>query len=285
MDKAHGRVLARKAAQIRRHGLEAIEAAGSGHVGGSFSMAEILAALYFYKLRIDPKNPKWEERDRFVLSKGHCTPTTYAALAMRGFFPLEDLKTFRKIDSYLSGHIEMKHVPGVDMSAGSLGQGVSVAVGMALCAKAYRQGYRVYAVTGDGELQEGQIWEAAMAAAHYCLDNLRVIVDNNGLQLDGPVEKIMSLGSIGEKFRSFGWEVFEAQGNDAGQVADALDAADNVCGRPVLVLAHTVKGKGVSFFENDVKWHGHVPSPEEFRLAFAELDARIAELEVDGNGE
>ena len=278
-----GRQLALKAAQIRRYGLQAIEAAGSGHIGGSFSMAEILASLYFYKMRIDPKHPRWADRDRFVLSKGHCTPTTYAALAMRGFFPLEDLHTFRKIDSYLSGHIEMKHVPGVDMSAGSLGQGVSVAVGMALSGKTYQCNYRVYAVSGDGELQEGQIWEAAMAAAHYRLDNLRLIVDCNGLQLDGPVDDVMSLGSIGGKFSAFGWQVLEVNGNDPIEVAKALDDADTVMGQPVLILANTVKGKGVSIFENDVKWHGGQPNQEEYRIAYAELDAQIAKLEVAAN--
>lgn len=280
MDSAKIKELRLQAAKIRKCGLEAIQAANSGHIGGSFSIAEMLSVLYFYKLRIDPKNPRQEDRDRFVLSKGHCTPTTYAALALRGFFPLEDLKTFRKIDSYLSGHIEMNHVPGVDMSAGSLGQGVSVAAGMALSAKTFHKDYKVYAVTGDGEIQEGQIWEAAMAAAHYKLDNLRVLVDNNRLQLDGTIDEVMGLNPIDEKFAAFGWHVISIDGHDVGQLADAMDEADTVKGKPVLILCHTTKGKGVSVFENGVKWHGGRPSAQEYETAYSELNAQIASLEV-----
>ena len=268
------------AAKIRRYALEAVQIAGSGHIGGSFSIAEILAVLYFDRMNIDPKNPKKQDRDRFVLSKGHCTPTTYAALALRGFFPLEDLKTFRRIDSYLSGHIEMKHVPGVDMSAGSLGQGFSVAAGMALSGKMDKLGYKVYAVAGDGEIQEGQIWEAAMAASHFRLDNLRLFVDNNRLQLDGSIDEIMSVYPIDEKFKAFGWNVLTANGHDVSAIAAALDKADAVQGKPTAIVAQTVKGKGVSIFENDVKWHGARPSAEQFTQAFAELDKQIKSLEV-----
>lgn len=279
MDAAKVKELNLAAAKMRRYALEAIQCANSGHIGGSFSIAEILSVLYFDKMRIDPKNPKWEDRDRFVLSKGHCTPTAYAALAMRGYFPVEDLKTFRKIDSYLSGHIEMKHVPGVDMSAGSLGQGVSVAAGMALSAKTYKKDYRVYAVTGDGEIEEGQIWEAAMAAAHYKLDNLTVFIDNNELQLDGTVKEIMSVYPIDEKFRAFGWNVIPVDGHDVQALAAAVDAAGETAGKPTAILCHTVKGKGVSIFEGGLKWHGGRPSADEYRIAYGELDARIAELE------
>ncbi|MDR1904917.1 MAG: transketolase [Treponema sp.] len=268
------------AAKIRKHGLEAVQAADSGHIGGSFSIAEILAVLYFDRMRIDPENPQKKDRDRFVLSKGHCTPTTYAALALRGFFPLEDLKTFRRIDSYLSGHIEMKHVPGVDMSAGSLGQGFSVAVGMALAGKMDKLDYKVYAITGDGEIQEGQIWEAAMAAGHFKLDNLRLFIDNNRLQLDGPVDKIMSVYPIDEKFRAFGWNTVTINGNSVEEILTALDGADAVKNKPTAIVAQTIKGKGVSIFENDVQWHGARPSGEQYALAFEELDKQLKGLEA-----
>jgi transketolase len=267
------------AAKIRKYGLEAVHAADSGHIGGSFSIAEILAVLYFNRMKIDPQNPKKPDRDRFVLSKGHCTPTTYAALALRGFFPVEDLKTFRRIDGYLSGHIEMKHVPGVDMSAGSLGQGFSVAAGMALAGKTDKLDYKVYAVAGDGEIQEGQIWEAAMAAGHFKLDNLRLFVDNNRLQLDGEVDRIMSVYPIDEKFKAFGWNAVTINGNDVEEILAALDNADAVRDRPTVIVAQTVKGKGVSIFENDVQWHGGRPSVEQYALAFDELDKQIKSLE------
>jgi transketolase len=268
------------AARIRKCGLEAVHAANSGHIGGSFSIAEILSVLYFDRMNIDPKNPQKQDRDRFVLSKGHCTPTVYAALALRGFFPLEDLKTFRRIDSYLSGHIEMKHVPGVDMSAGSLGQGFSVAAGMALSGKMDKLDYKVYAIVGDGEIQEGQIWEATMAASHFKLDNLRLFVDNNRLQLDGVVEDIMSVYPIDEKFRAFGWNALVINGNDVGEIICALDKADTVRGKPTVIVAQTIKGKGVSIFENDVQWHGGRPSPEQYTQAFMELDKQIKALEA-----
>lgn len=279
MDKKSKTKLEYIAVKIRKTALETIKVAGSGHIGGSFSIADILSVLYFDKMNIDPANPRMEDRDRFVLSKGHCTPTTYTALAMRGFFPIEDLKTFRKIDSYLSGHIEMKHVPGVDMSAGSLGQGLSAAVGMALSAKTYHKDYRTFAIVGDGEIQEGQIWEAAMAAAHYKLDNLVLFIDRNKLQLDGTVEEIMSTNSVEEKFKAFGWNTIVIDGHDVEQIADAVDQAAGMKDKPTAIIAETVKGKGASVFENQLRFHGGRPTDEEFRIAFEEFDARIAELE------
>lgn len=279
MDAGKIRQLQLDAAKIRKNALEAVEAADSGHIGGSFSIAEILSVLYFDRLRLDPKDPKKPDRDRFVLSKGHCTPAVYAALALRGFFPLADLKTFRHIDGYLSGHIEMKYVPGVDMSAGSLGQGLSVALGMALAAKTDKLDYRVYVITGDGEIQEGQIWEAAMAAAHFKADNLRLFVDNNRLQLDGAVDKIMSIYPIEDKFRAFGWHVIGINGHDITEISGALDEADTVKGKPAAIISRTVKGRGVSIFENNVKFHGGRPSREEYTTAYAELNAQIAQLE------
>jgi transketolase len=268
------------AAKIRKYGLEAVQAANSGHIGGSFSIAEMLAVLYFSRMRIDPEHPKKPDRDRFVLSKGHCTPAVYAALALRGFFPLKDLKTFRSIDSYLSGHIEMKQVPGVDMSAGSLGQGVSAAVGMALAGRIDKVPYKVYAIAGDGEMQEGQIWEAAMAAAHFKLDAIRLFVDNNRLQLDGPVTDIMSIYPIDEKFRAFGWNTLVINGHDTGEIIAALDNADRVKEKPTAIIAQTIKGKGVSIFENALQFHGGRPSAEQYAQAFAELDKQIKDLEA-----
>jgi transketolase len=279
MDSTKRRFLQLQAAKIRKYGLQAIQAANSGHIGGSFSMAEIISVLYFDRLAIDTKDPRKPDRDRFVLSKGHCTPAVYAALALRGFFPLEDLKTFRQIDSYLSGHIEMNHVPGVDMSAGSLGQGFSVAVGMALAGKMDGMKYKVFAVTGDGEIQEGQIWEAAMAAAHFKLDNLCLIVDNNRLQRDGPVDRIMSVYPIEDKFKAFNWEVIGIDGNDIDEISDALRKADEVKGKPVAIVASTVKGRGVSAFENKIEFHGGRPSAELYAVAYGELDAQINRLE------
>lgn len=267
------------AVKIRKTALEAVQIANSGHIGGSFSIADILSVLYFDKMNIDPKNPRWEDRDRFVLSKGHCTPTTYATLALRGFFPLEDMKSFRKIDSYLSGHIEMKHVPGVDMSAGSLGQGLSVAVGMALSAKTYHKDYMTYVINGDGEIQEGQIWEAAMAAGHYHLNNLVTFIDNNKLQIDGEVEQVMSPYPIDEKFRAFGWNTIVINGNDVEEIAAAVDIAKKSKEKPTAIIAQTIKGKGASVFEGKVKFHGSMPTAEEYKIAFAELQQQEKELE------
>ena len=240
----------------------------------------ILTVLYWEKMNINPEQPKDPDRDRFVLSKGHCTPTMYATLALRGFFPVEDLKTFRNVDSYLSGHVEMTKVPGVDMSAGSLGQGLSAAIGMALCGKVDKKDYRVYAALGDGEIQEGQIWEAAMAAGNYGLDNLTVFVDNNNLQIDGTIEEVMSPYPIEDKFKAFKWNVLTIDGHDYAQIADAIDKAKETKGAPTVIVAKTVKGKGVSFMENNVKFHGSTPTPEQFEQAFKELDAQAASLEV-----
>lgn len=279
MDSRKVRELERKAVQIRQESLLAIRAAGSGHIGGSFSMAELLAALYFSEMKVDAKQPEMEDRDRFVLSKGHCAPAVYAALAIKGYFPTEDLKTLRKIDSYLSGHIEMKHVPGVDMSAGSLGQGLSVAVGMALCAKAYKKDYRTYCILGDGEIQEGQVWEAAMSAGKFRLDNLVAIVDSNKLQLDGPVEQIMPVYPIDKKFKSFRWHSIIIDGHSIPQILEALDEARSVKGMPTMIVAETVKGKGASVFENLVRFHGGKPTEEEYKTAFEELAAQMKGLE------
>lgn len=264
--------------KIRKTALETIQTAGSGHIGGSFSLGEILSVLYFDKMNIDPKNPDMPNRDRLVLSKGHCSPAMYATLALRGFFPVEHLKTFRKIDSDLSGHVEI-HVPGVDMSAGSLGQGLSVALGMALYGKKNQLGNHVFCIMGDGEIQEGQIWEAAMAAGFYKADNLIGIVDNNKLQLDGSLEEVMSPYPIGDKFRAFGWNVLEVDGSDVEQLADAVERAYAASGKPTMIVADTIKGKGVSVFENQVRFHGGQPKGNEWDIAFAELNAKIAELE------
>lgn len=264
--------------KIRRTALKTIETAGSGHIGGSFSIAEILAVLYFDKMRIDSQNPDMGDRDRLVLSKGHCSPSMYATLALKGFFPVEHLSTFRKISSDLSGHVEI-HVPGIDMSAGSLGQGLSTALGMALYGKNKKTDYNVFCIMGDGEIQEGQIWEAAMAAGFYKADNLIAFVDNNKLQLDGSLEEVMSPYPIGEKFKAFGWNVLEVNGHDVEQIGNAVELARCVKGKPSVIVADTVKGKGVSVFENQVRFHGGRPSEEEWSLAYAELDSKIAELE------
>lgn len=274
-----GRELEIIATEIRKETLQAIKTSGSGHIGGSFSIAELLSVLYFDKMNIDPQKPKMENRDRFVLSKGHCAPAVYAALALRGYFPVEKLATLRKIDSELSGHIEMKHIPGVDMSAGSLGQGLSVAVGMALSAKTYQKDYFTYCILGDGELQEGQIWEAAMSAGNFKLDNLVAIVDNNKLQLDGTIEEIMSPYPIEIKFAGFGWNTITIDGHNVEDIANALKKAKEVNGKPTLIVAKTVKGKGSSVFENQVRFHGGKPTSEEYVTAFSELNNRLKEME------
>jgi len=278
MNEKTKRALEKKAYEIRKVALQTIKTAGSGHIGGSFSIAEILSVLYFDQMNIDPSNAKKQDRDRMVLSKGHCSPTMYATLALKGFFPIEHLSTFRKIDSDLSGHVEM-HVPGVDMSAGSLGQGLSVALGMALYGKSNKLNNRVFCIMGDGEIQEGQIWEAAMAAGFYKADNLIGFVDNNKLQLDGSLEEVMSPYPIGEKFKAFGWNVIEIKGDDVVQIHEAIEKASQSNGKPTMIVANTVKGKGVSVFENQVRFHGSYPKPEEFATAFKELDEKIAELE------
>lgn len=272
MEEKRVQELAAKAVKVRRTALEAIEAAHSGHVGGSFSVADILTVLYWEKMNINPEQPKDPDRDRFVLSKGHCTPTMYATLALRGFFPVEDLKTFRNIDSYLSGHVEMTKVPGVDMSAGSLGQGLSAAIGMALCGKVDKKDYRVYAALGDGEIQEGQIWEAAMAAGNYGLDNLTVFVDNNNLQIDGAIDEVNSPYPIDKKFEAFNFHVINIDGNDFDQIDAAFKEAKTVKGCPTAIIAKTIKGKDVSFMENQAGWHGKAPNDEEYAVAMADLE-------------
>lgn len=264
--------------KIRRTSLETIRAAGSGHIGGSFSIAEILAVLYFEQMRVIPEEPDRIDRDRLVLSKGHCSPALYSTLALRGFFPVEHLRTFRDINSDLSGHVEI-HVPGIDMSSGSLGQGLSVALGMAMYGKVNGYKNNVFAIMGDGEIQEGQIWEAAMAAAFYKADNLIGFVDNNNLQLDGHLDEVMSPYPIGEKFRAFGWNALEIEGHDVAQISSAVEFAKNTKDKPTIIICNTVKGKGVSIFENQVRFHGGQPTPQEWDIAFRELDEKIRELE------
>ena len=250
------------------------------HPGGSLSATEMFTYLYNKEMKIDPANPHWEDRDRFVLSKGHTAPGLYATLANRGFFPVEDLPTLRHIDSYLQGHPNMTTVPGVDMSTGSLGQGISVAVGMALGLKHQGKSARVYTLLGDGEIQEGQVWEACMAASHYKLDNLTVIVDNNGLQIDGAVKDVMSPYPIDEKLKAFGFHVININGNDFDEIEKAFAEAHTVTGQPVGIVMKTLKGKGVSYMENAVGWHGKAPNDAEYEIAMAELNAAMAELEA-----
>lgn len=267
------------ACKVRMGIIRSTHAAKCGHPGGSMSAADLFTYLYNKELRVDPANPKWEDRDRFVLSKGHCAPGLYAALAQRGFFPEEDLLTLRKVGSYLQGHPNMNTVPGVDMSTGSLGQGISAACGMALAAKLKKQDYRVYTLLGDGEIQEGQVWEACMFASHYHLDNLCVIVDNNGLQIDGDVAKVMSPYPIDEKLEAFGFDVVNIDAHDFDAIEQALNHARTVQGKPSAIVMHSVKGKGVSFMENQAGWHGVAPNDEQYAQAMAELDRQLGELE------
>ena len=268
------------AAKGRLLGLDMVYRCASGHIGGSFSAMDILTVLYFKVMeQLDPQNAKKDDRDRFVLSKGHCTPALYPILAQRGFFPLEQLDTFRHIDGHMSGHAEMHHVAGVDMSTGSLGQGISAAVGMAMAGKLDGANYRVYTLLGDGELAEGQVWEAAMSAAKYQLDNICAIVDVNGLQIDGETRDVMPTEPLDDKFSSFGWHVIKADGHDFGALETAFAEAKNKTGMPTVILANTVKGKGVSFMENNAGWHGKAPNAEQYEIARAELQAAINELE------
>lgn len=259
------------ACQIRVHIINMLEKSQSGHPGGSLSSAEILTALYFKEMNIDPTNPKWEDRDRFVLSKGHAAPVLYAALAEKGFFPKEELNNLRKVNSMLQGHPDMKGTPGVDMTTGSLGQGLSAAGGMALAAKIDKKDYRVYSIIGDGESQEGIIWEAAMFAAHYKLDNLTVFLDNNGLQIDGTNDEVMNIEPIDDKFKAFGWNVLKIDGHSINEIIKAIEEAKNTKGKPTMIIAKTFKGKGVSFMENQVGWHGKAPSNEDACKALEEL--------------
>ena len=266
------------AANVRKMALEAVYSANAGHPGGSLSIADILTYLYMEEMNINPKDPKWADRDRFVLSKGHCSPALYGILAERGFIPKEDIKTFRHAESYLQGHPEMKGVPGVDMSTGSLGQGISAACGMAKAAKLDGKEYRVYAALGDGECEEGQVWEAAMFAAHYELDNLTAFLDFNGLQIDGDITKVMNPTPFDKKFEAFGWNVITIDAHDYEQIADAIEKAKATKGKPTLVLAKSTKGKGVSFMENKAEWHGAAPNKEQYETAIAELNAYIKEI-------
>ena len=269
------------ACMVRMGVIASTHSAKSGHPGGSLSAADLFTYLYFAEMNVDPKNPQWEDRDRFVLSKGHTAPGLYSALAQRGFFPVEDLTTLRKIGSYLQGHPNMNSVPGVDMSTGSLGQGISCAAGMALGLKHQGKDARVYTLLGDGEIQEGQVWEACMFASHYNLDNLCIIVDNNGLQIDGDVAKVMSPYPIDEKLASFGFDVQNINGHDFEEIEAALNHAKTVKGKPSAIVMHTVKGKGVSFMENEAGWHGKGPNDAECETAMNELRAALAELEAE----
>lgn len=256
--------------------IDAVYTAKSGHPGGSLSIIDALTVLYFDVMKnLDPEDSRNPDRDRFVLSKGHCSPALYAVLALRGYFPKEDLKKFRNVKYHMSGHVEMNHINGVDMSAGSLGQGLSAALGMAIAAKLDDKDYRVYAAMGDGEIAEGQIWEAAMAAAHYKLDNLCAMVDVNGLQIDGPTEEVMNSAPLDEKFLSFGWNVISVDGHDYEALEDAFHQAEQVKGKPSMLLLHTIKGKGVSFMENQVGWHGKAPNDEEYAQAMSELKSLL----------
>ena len=268
------------AAKVRLGIIEGVFAAKSGHPGGSLSAAEIFTYLYFKEMRIDPKDPKNPDRDRLVLSKGHCAPGLYSALAQRGYFSPEEMKSLRHIGSFLQGHPDMKGTPGVDMSSGSLGQGISAAVGMALAGKLDQKDYRVYTLLGDGEIEEGQVWEAAMFAAHKKLDNLCVIVDYNGLQIDGPVDEVGGPSPIDKKFEAFGFDVVTINGNDFEEIEKALDHAKTVKGKPCAIVAKTIKGKGVSYMENNVAWHGSAPNKELYDIAMGELEAALKELEA-----
>lgn len=275
MEQAKLKALKDMAAQIRLDILEEVHAASSGHPGGSLSIAEIITYLYFEEMNVRPSEPKWEDRDRLVLSKGHTAPALYAALAEKGFFSREELKKLRQADSFLQGHPDMKGTPGVDMSTGSLGLGLSAACGMALVAKTYGKSYRTYAIVGDGESEEGQIWEAAMFAAHYKLDNLCVILDWNGLQIDGPITEVMNPTPHDKKLEAFGFHVISIDGHDFDAIAAALEEAKSVKGKPTAIIAKTVKGKGVSFMENQVGWHGSAPNDEQYAAAIAEIKATM----------
>ena len=261
-----------KAKKIRKDIIEEVYNANSGHPGGSLSISDFMAVLYFNELRIDEKNPRWEERDRLVLSKGHCSPALYASLAERGFFNKENLKSFRKIESNLQGHPDLNKVPGVDMTSGSLGQGLSIANGMAIAGKMDNKDYRVYTILGDGEIEEGQVWEAAMTANKYKLDNLCVIVDNNNLQIDGTIEEVMSSYPIDEKFKSFGFNVLTIDGNNIEEILNGFEIAKQTKNKPTCIIAKTIKGKGVSFMENKAEWHGKAPNEEEYIQAMKDLN-------------
>lgn len=275
-NKMTNQELQKKANEVRKGIVTSVHSAKAGHPGGSLSAADIFTYLYFEEMNINPEEPKMEDRDRFVLSKGHTAPGLYSALANRGYFPVEDLKTLRKIGSYLQGHPDMKHIPGVDMSSGSLGQGISAAVGMALSAKMREKDFRVYTLLGDGEIQEGQVWEAAMFAGHRKLDNLVVIVDNNGLQIDGKIDDVCSPYPIDEKFAAFNFHVIHADAHDFDDLRKAFQEARETKGMPTAIVAHSLKGKGVSFMEGQAAWHGTAPNDEQYAVAMADLE-RIGE--------
>lgn len=279
MDSSEIRQLKILAAKSRMGAILGTYHAKSGHPGGSLSAADIMTYLYFKEMNVKPEQPKWEDRDRFVLSKGHCCPSLYAILALKGYFKWDELKVLRHVGAMLQGHPDMKGTPGIDMSTGSLGQGISAACGMALAAKLDNKDYRVYTLLGDGEVEEGQVWEAAMFASHQNLDNLVVIVDQNGLQIDGPVEEIAGIEPLDKKFESFGFEVIKIDGHNFEEIKSALDKAKTVKGKPTAILAKTIKGKGVSFMENQVGWHGTAPNKEQYEQATAELQAEIDRLE------
>ena len=279
MEKLQGKQLAIMANRARLLALDAVHTASSGHIGGSLSIVDALTTLYFNVMNVDPAHPQAPDRDRFVLSKGHTTPALYSVLALRGFFPVEDIKLFRSIKGHYSGHPDMRHVRGVDMSTGSLGQGLSAAVGMALAGKLSKKSYRVYAACGDGEIAEGQIWEAAMSAAKYHLDNLCIMVDVNGLQIDGATADVMPSEPLDKKFEAFNWNVIHVDGHDYDALVKAFAEAETVKGKPTVLLLKTVKGKGVSFMENNAGWHGKAPNDEQYAQAKAEVEAKLAELE------
>ncbi len=284
MDKKRRCELEIIANKVRKNALEAVYTPQSGHPGGSLSIADVLTYLYFEVMNIDPKDPKNPDRDRFVLSKGHTAPALYSVLANRGFFPVEDIKTFRNINSYLQGHPDMKGVPGVDMSTGSLGQGISAAGGMALAAKLDNKDYRVYSILGDGELEEGQVWEQAMFASHYKLDNLTIFVDFNGLQIDGDIREVMNPTPIDKKFEAFGWHVICCDAHNYDELEASINEAKNTKGKPTAIIMTSIKGKNVSFMENNASWHGSAPNEEQYNQAISELDAIIEKLEVEYNG-
>ncbi len=278
MDQNKIKELKLKSAEIKLGALEGVFSASSGHPGGSLSISDILAYLYFEAMNVDVNNPKWDDRDRLVLSKGHTAPGLYAALALKGFIPREDLKTLRQADSYLQGHPDMKHTPGVDMTSGSLGLGISAACGMALSAKIRNKNYYTYAILGDGECEEGQVWEAAMFAAHKKLDNLCIFVDFNGLQIDGPVTEVVDPTPIDKKFEAFNWNVIVIDGHNLEEIDAAVKAAHACEGKPTAIICNCVKGKGVSFMENSVKWHGSAPNAEQYEQAVNEINAYIATI-------
>ncbi len=278
MDQERKKQLEITATKVRMGIIEGVYNAKCGHPGGSLSVCDALTYLYFNRMNIDPQNPSMPDRDRLVLSKGHTAPALYSVLANRGYFPVEDLKTLRHIDSYLQGHPVLGKVPGVDMSTGSLGQGISAACGMALSGKLDNDIYRVYTVLGDGELEEGQVWEAAMFAAHYQLDNLVAVIDNNGLQIDGKISEVMSPYPIDEKFRAFGWHVIVINGHDFNEIEKAFNEAETVANQPTAIILRTTKGKDVSYMENQVSWHGTAPNEEQYKIAISELQAKLDEL-------